>query len=88
MTVLPPLRMRFGFAGILSALCISALAYAQPRPHAHEIFRLGEFDGSSYEFSQATPQGPVTLHPDKLGAVDGWFAFQPAVQRQAAGAKC
>lgn len=73
---------------ILCAALASGPAMAQPQAKPREVFRLGAFDGSSYEFSQGAPHGPVQVRPEKTGSVNGWYAFQLAVDRQTAGANC
>jgi alpha-mannosidase len=67
---------------------LSSASSAPASARGREVFRLGEFDGSSYEFAQGSPKNPVRVHPAAAGSTSGWYAFQPTVDRQTAGANC
>lgn len=71
-------------ARVVVAVCLGvagSMITAQPIPSV--VFRLGEFDGASNEFSQGAPTGPVVADASTASFVAQWYASQPAVASSA-----
>jgi len=70
------------FAGLVIGLTLAASSQVSENP---SVFRLGRFDGSSGEFSQATPSSAVKVSISGNSINGVWYAFQPVGKKSDSG---
>src|SRR5579875_681582 len=68
--------MKLGKTFVAAAAVVIACAPQACHAQQHVIFRVGQFNGSSREFEQDSPQSRVVFEPKTVGDGTGWYARQ------------
>jgi alpha-mannosidase len=74
------LRILFGIFATAAGLLPQALGQ-----QGQVLFTMGQFDGSSQEFSAGLPTNPVRVHSEDITDTHLWYAFQPVATASGKG---